>query len=292
MENPIYVHVPDLQDNSFFFLANKFPPGTYYPFHMHPELELQCVDCGHGHRIIGGVMEEFSEGAVHLVPGNVPHVWCYSSNEEKPVTARSMTIQFKAEALTKCLSSVPELRKEVEFIANLKDAIEIKGESAVNIATILKSMVKQSAFDRYISFLRVMREVANATVIKHIKVNHIMTENPRSLTKIQQVFAYMEENHDKNFTLEDVAASVGMNKASFCKFFKQLTGRTFTIVVNDIRINRAAMLLINSPSMSVSEVAYSVGYESLSHFNHMFQQRKGESPSAYRARFLGTTVNR
>ncbi len=253
-------------------------------------MELQYVDCGHGHRYIENVMEEFSEGVVQLIPGNVPHVWCYSHNEDKPVTAKSYTIQFKADALERLLGTVPELRDEMAFVANLKDAIEIKGDAAKTIAGILKSMVRQSAFDRYLSFLRILREISHASVIKHIKVSKLMTENPRSMTKIQQVFAYMEETHDRSFTLDDVATLAGMNKSSFCKFFKQLTGRTFTEVVNDMRINRATMLLINSPSMPVSEVAYSVGYDSLSHFNHMFQKRKGESPSTYRSRCLGESL--
>lgn len=282
-ENPLFVHVPYLQDNSFYFRANEFSPGTYFPLHIHPELELQYVECGHGRRLIGSVLEDFSEGAVHLVPGNVPHLWCYSKDEVNPSPARSFTIQFKSDFFTEAFGMVPELRREVDFISGLKDAMEIKGKAAVNIAGMLKAMVKQTALERFISFLKILEELSSASEVRHIKVNHIVTSNPRSMTRIQQVFSYMEENHDKNFSLDAAAAHVGMNKASFCKFFKQVTGHTFIDAVNDIRISEATMLLLNYPSMPVSEIAYRVGYDSLSHFNHTFQRLKGVSPSAYRS---------
>lgn len=285
MDSPLFVHVSEFQDSSFLFRVNNFPPGHYFPYHIHPEFELQYVECGHGQRLIGGVMEDFPQGVVHIVPGNVPHVWCYSQDDpEKPVPARTYTIQFRAEVLANVLSLVPELRGDVEYITSLNDAVVISGKSAEAIGRHLKSMARQDGFDRYISFLRILKEIVEASDIRHIKVEHINTENPRHMTKIQQVFAYIEANHDKDFGLDDVASHVNMDKSSFCKFFKQMTGRTFTAVVNDMRINRAALLLINNPSLSIAEIAYTVGYDSVSHFNHMFLKLKNETPSAYRAK--------
>lgn len=55
---------------------------------------------------------------------------------------------------------------------------------------------------------------------------------------------------------------MNMSKTSFCNFFKRATGKTFTFALNEMRINRAAMLLSSDKNRSIAEIAYSVGYNS------------------------------
>lgn len=67
----------------------------------------------------------------------------------------------------------------------------------------------------------------------------------------------------------------------FCKLFKRVTGRTFTNFLSRVRIERSKNLLIN-PQLRVSEIAYEVGFQSLTHFNRVFQRILGQSPTEYR----------
>jgi AraC-like DNA-binding protein len=68
----------------------------------------------------------------------------------------------------------------------------------------------------------------------------------------------------------------------FCKRFKKHTGVNFTEYVSRVRIESAKNLLLN-PNLRISEIAYEVGFQSLTHFNRVFKSVVGESPTEYRA---------
>jgi AraC-like DNA-binding protein len=57
---------------------------------------------------------------------------------------------------------------------------------------------------------------------------------------------------------------------------------SFTSYLGRVRVEKAKQLLLN-PHARISEVAYEVGFQSLTHFNRVFRKLTGESPSAYRA---------
>ena len=59
------------------------------------------------------------------------------------------------------------------------------------------------------------------------------------------------------------------------------TGATFTEFVSRTRIERAKNLLLN-PNLRISEIAYEIGFQSLTHFNRVFRKIVGESPTDYR----------
>ena len=69
----------------------------------------------------------------------------------------------------------------------------------------------------------------------------------------------------------------------FCKLFKRNTGLTFTEFVNRARVEQAKRLLLK-PQSRVTEVAYDVGFQSLSQFNRSFRRVTAQSPTEYRSR--------
>lgn len=94
---------------------------------------------------------------------------------------------------------------------------------------------------------------------------------------------FIEEHHREDISLGQVAASVHMSLFYFCKFFKRHTGVSFTEYVSRLRTEKAKKLLLN-PNLRVSEIAYEVGFQSLTHFNRVFKRILHESPTEYRER--------
>ena len=84
--------------------------------------------------------------------------------------------------------------------------------------------------------------------------------------------------------LEQVARIANMNETAFCRFFKKATGKTLLQYTNDLRIGHACNLLISS-KLTISEIAYEVGFNNLAHFNRSFLKRKSVSPRVFRKRF-------
>ena len=83
-------------------------------------------------------------------------------------------------------------------------------------------------------------------------------------------------------TINLAAALAGMSTSSFCRYFRRVTGKTFVEFVNELRVGRACRLLTES-ERPVTEIAYTVGFGSLSNFNRRFRELRGMNPRAYRA---------
>ncbi len=94
---------------------------------------------------------------------------------------------------------------------------------------------------------------------------------------------FINEHLDEKLTLDRVSQEVGVSSFYFCKLFKQTTGLSFTEYINRRRVEWAKKKLL-SPDTRVTEVAFDVGYMSLSQFNRSFLKYAGESPTRYRER--------
>jgi AraC-like DNA-binding protein len=81
--------------------------------------------------------------------------------------------------------------------------------------------------------------------------------------------------------LDEVAEHAGVSPFHFCKIFKRATGLTFTDFVNRARVEHAKRLLLK-PQARITEVAYGVGFQSLSQFNRSFRRVTAQSPTEYR----------
>lgn len=103
---------------------------------------------------------------------------------------------------------------------------------------------------------------------------------PPMITRARQ---YIRENQAEELSLGQVAKAVNASSFYFCKMFKKGTGLNFTEYVCRVRIESAKNLLLN-PNLRISEIAYQVGFQSLTHFNRVFKKTVGEAPTEYRAR--------
>ena len=103
-------------------------------------------------------------------------------------------------------------------------------------------------------------------------------EEPEVVSKAKSIIA---DQIEKRLTLEDIANEVHVSVFYFCKVFKLSTGMTFTEYVNRKRVELAKGEL-KKTRKPVTEIAYAVGFQSLSHFNRCFLKFAGESPRKYR----------
>lgn len=103
---------------------------------------------------------------------------------------------------------------------------------------------------------------------------------PVFIVKAKQFIA---EHYSESLSLDQVAKAVNTSSFYFCKMFKRITGLNFTEYVSRVRIERAKNLLLN-PNLRISEIAFEVGFQSLTHFNRVFRKMVGLSPTDYRGK--------
>lgn len=134
--------------------------------------------------------------------------------------------------------------------------------------------------EQYESMIHLLKTFAShlSLVGNHLQVQNENLESPF----IRRAKDFIHHNQTENLTLEKVAKVVNTSTFYFCKMFRKATGLTFTDYLTRVRIEKAKNLLLN-PHLRISEIAFEVGFQSLSQFNRAFKKVSGETPSQYRA---------
>lgn len=100
--------------------------------------------------------------------------------------------------------------------------------------------------------------------------------------KIRPVLNYINFHYHENISLPYLAELCSMSLYHFCRVFKSTIGYTVVSYINQLRINKASLLLLTT-NLSVGEIAHRVGFSDELYFSKRFHQQKGLSPSKYRS---------
>ncbi len=100
--------------------------------------------------------------------------------------------------------------------------------------------------------------------------------------ELDAITNYIGENYaDSNFSLGDVAEKCSMHQDKVTALIRQGYGQTFKQYLNRLRLTEAQRLL-RETDRQISEIAFAVGYNSVSHFNRVFKQYFSCTPREYR----------
>ncbi len=95
--------------------------------------------------------------------------------------------------------------------------------------------------------------------------------------KVLDARRIIEDNIDRSYTIKELSRKVAMNECYLKKGFKALIGKTIHEYQQELRIAKAKDLL-KMPGHSVSDVANTLGYSSISHFSTAFKKATGMKP--------------
>lgn len=95
-----------------------------------------------------------------------------------------------------------------------------------------------------------------------------------------RVLRYVEERY-RDGSLTEIASELNYEVSGLSRFILRNTGHSYTELVQEKRLSQAAWLLRNTRER-VEDIARAVGYENISYFHRIFQQRFGLTPKKYR----------
>ena len=140
--------------------------------------------------------------------------------------------------------------------------------------------------ERYASMITLLQSFADQ-LSRHAESLAIIEEG-REPAAISKARRYIHSHLDESLPLGSVAHEAGLSESHFCRLFKEATGLTLTDYVNRCRVEWAKRELLK-PEKRVSEIAFEVGYQSLSQFNRSFARIVGSAPTAWRREKIAGT---
>lgn len=270
--------------SSSFLLQEDHAPHFYDILHYHPEYQITAIYKSEGTLFAGDRIDRFQPGDVFLFNPNLPHVFrndqiYYNIKEEE--AAHGISAYFNADSFGKHFLDLPEMHDINQLISKSDGGIRFKGANLEQIQTAMLQLKTQRGLDRLMAFFGLLRELSLS--YEHHRISGINYKNPiREIDnqRINLTFEYVMKNFHDTISLDQVSTIVNMSPASFSRFFKQRTRKTFSRFVNEVRIGNACQLLQKGNS-TIFEAAYLSGYNNLSNFNRQFKSIVSYSPREY-----------
>ena len=262
-------------------------PHFYDKLHQHPQWQLTVIVEGSGQFLSGDYVGRFQPGDVFFLGENAPHVFrsdaTYFEGNSKLAVAGN-TIFFDFEVLESALLPLEELQSLRRFREFYGLCFQLHGESASKIKEAVDQFGGTQGLQRFqvaIGLLYFL-EQAGSSLQQLNRGGRLLGLSEKDGSRMDRVMQYVLAHRFQKITLAEVAAEANLTKEAFCRFFKLRTRKTFTDYLLHLRINEAQKLL-QETDLSISEIAYRVGFENLSYFNRSFKRISGKTPRYFRA---------
>jgi len=283
MATEILREIIPLTKNDCFTVFSRSKTGFDFPLHTHDELELNLILNAKGaKRIIGDHIDEIDKQELVLVGPNLQHGWFNYHNNGSEI--REITIQFHKDLFDEHFLQ----RNQMNFIKTLFEkscqGILFSVETTELIRHRLEGLPEKKGFDSVLELLSVLHELSISSN-KKILSGSSFAPPEKSFSynsrRIETVMHYLNRNFKKDITLGEAAKITAMSEVAFSRFFKKKTGNSFVDTLNEIRLGHASRLLIDT-TQTINEVAFSCGFNNMSHFNRLFKKKKNATPKAFR----------
>ncbi|MGB5820655.1 MAG: AraC family transcriptional regulator [Saonia sp.] len=284
-DRKIHREITPLSDQDSFMVFDRKKDFFDFPVHFHPEIELNFIANGKGiRRIVGDSIEEIDDIELVLVGPNQYHGWEQDDCSAKKI--HEITIQFSEDLFDKSLLQRTIMLPLRDMFNKSAHGIVFSKETGSGIYPRLQKVSKLNGIDYYLEMLSILFDLANSRNQRLLSTLTLHLDDFQNSEKIKLVYNHIHENFHSKITLEQVSSLVHMSCVSFNRFIKSRTGRTFIEYLNDVRIGYASRWLIEQ-DLSISEIAFGCGFNSLTNFNRTFKKHKGRTPTKFREDFTG-----
>ena len=274
------------------FLVRKDTGAPVYSmWHQHAEIELFLTRGGQGGMMIGDHELPIDGSCQMLVLGaNLPHTMSYGNRpNEKEVEA---VVVHLSPPVFGAFYELPEMAAIRNLLKNAERGIYIKGETLGVMEKEMFALVEDEPSQSILRLLQILLTIANSQDYEYVASQGYTTTHTRETdsSRMNKIYTFVLENYHRDISVQEVADIIHFAKGSFCRYFKQRTGKTFMDFLIEVRIGNACKLLMEN-EMNINEIAYACGYNNISNFFHQFKALKGCSPSRYQKNYFGYTHN-
>jgi AraC-like DNA-binding protein len=288
-DHDILHEITPLSDKDCFYIVERSKTGFTFPLHKHFEYELNYIENAAGaRRIVGDSVEVIGNYDLVLITGHeMEHVWenyhCTSQN------IREITIQFSPEIFPESLLNKNPFKSIKLMLERAQKGLAFSTDTIIGIRPFINSLqLERQNFYSLIHFLSILYELSKSEKAYTLASNsYAPTESTIESRRVKKVHDYLMKHYTEEIRLSQISSLAGMSEASFSRFFKLRTGKSFTDYLIDIRIGSAIRRLVDS-NQAISEICFGCGFNNISNFNRIFKKLKGCTPKEFRDNYHKT----
>lgn len=260
---------------------------AYFPFHWHyhPEYELVLMSHCDGHRIVGDHMGDFGEEDLVLIGPNLTHSFDSARHSETTGKHQATVFHFSDTFLGNGFLEKPEFVNIQSLLEEAKRGVLFAGPTKAWAIPQIQQIPQTQGIARLFKFLEILDQLGQSSDVT-LLASEGYTQPPhiKEESNIDRMLQYIQQNFTHDIKLDDAADWLNMSVPNFCQFFKKTTRTTFNAYLNDVRIGNACKLLIET-DLTISEICFSSGFNSLSNFNRRFLHIKNNTPKTFRQKY-------
>ncbi len=159
------------------------------------------------------------------------------------------------------------------------DIFSFNVKNGENYLNIMKKMEINRAMKRSAYKLEELKDLYGllALLLKNAERKYISSAGEK---KILPAIEYIAKNYNRSISNDELAAAAGLSTVYFRKLFKDVTGTSPIAYIQSIKMKKASEML-KSDYSSITDIAYSLGYNNVYEFSRAFKKYVGVSPSRY-----------
>lgn len=247
-------------------------------WHYHPEYELTLIVKGKGRRLIGDNHEYFESGDLVLIGPGLPHTWV--SDSSMKVKSEAVVIQFSVNFIER-FAGLDELSAINKLLLYAKQGVAFKGKYSAAVKELIKRLPEKRGVEKITGLMHILNELSKLRSVPLASSFYQPLRGLENEKRINKVCQYIQKHAAETLNIQKAAVLINLSPSAFCKFFKRMTGKTFSDYVNDIRIANVCSQLLAS-DRQIAEIAYGNGFETLTYFNRIFMKKINMRPGSYR----------
>lgn len=273
--------------NKYFIVVQEdILPYFYNYMHRHNELQITLIVKGEGTLVAGNYIQPCKPGDIFFIGANQAHLFRSKPNhflETKQNNIHAIHVFINPQHNLSSILDINEFKTLKHFINGSVHALQKPSAYTQEIADHILTIRSSDDIDRLITLIKLLK-----LCVEHIKEwkspstafsNHEVKdhEGPR----MNDVYQYTKEHYSESISLNKIASIACITPHAFCKYFKKHTRKTYVAFLHEIRVHEVCKKIINNNFNSISEVAYSCGFNSIITFNRVFKKVTGMSPKDY-----------
>jgi AraC-like DNA-binding protein len=270
-----------LTSGDCFSISSRIINEFDQPLHYHDEYELTLISNAKGaRRVVGNSIDVIDDVDLVFIGPNLYHSWFMHKNSCGEISV--ITIKFHRDLFEQPFLKRNQLYLLKSMFENARRGVLFSRETIIaNIDRII-NLKRKAMFEAVLELLSLLHSLAASPNSKLLSDPGFVDERiSYKSRRVERVFDFLCNNYEKTVTLDEVANLVNMPAASFSRFFKKMTGKTFTDSLNEIRLGHASRMLADT-DLNIASIAYNCGFNNISNFNRTFKRKKSCIPREFR----------